>query len=178
MNVCSDSNFASCVAQQLPSLTRIVRSVVHSDQGVEDIVQQTALKGLTRADQFRFESSLKTWLISIAINEARQAFRCAWHKRTASLMAENVDSIRSHTLGASTNTYQANERAVLVRKAVSRLPQAYRCFVELCDFQQMHMNEAATRLGLTLAAIKSRRYRARKMLLPLVKELKLASSCG
>ena len=29
----------------------------------EDIIQQTVLKALVHADQFRFESSLKTWLV-------------------------------------------------------------------------------------------------------------------
>ena len=69
-------NFADRVAQHLPFLSRFVGSVMRGDQRAEDIVQQTVLKALTNADQFRFESSLKTWLVSIALNEARQAYRC------------------------------------------------------------------------------------------------------
>jgi RNA polymerase sigma-70 factor, ECF subfamily len=169
-------NFASCVAQHLPFLTRFVSGAMRGDQSAEDIVQQTVLKALMNADQFRCESSLKTWLVSIAINEARQAYRCGWHRRTVPLVTESLDSIRS--LESSSKTYQANQRAVLVRKAVSRLPQAYRSVVELCDFQQLPMSEAARQLGLTLPAIKSRRHRARQKLLPLVQELKFSSQCG
>ena len=171
-------NFSNCVAQHLPFVTRVVRSVMRGDPSAEDIIQQTVLKALTNADQFRFESSLKTWLVSIAINEARQAYRCGWRRRAVSLVTESVDSIRSRPIESSNNTYQADERAVFLRKAVSRLPQAYRCVVELCDFQQMPMREAARQLGLTLPAIKSRRHRARQKLLPLVKDLKSSSQRG
>jgi DNA-directed RNA polymerase specialized sigma24 family protein len=67
--------FANCVAQHLPFLTRVVRSLMRGDQNAEDIVQQTVFKALTNADQSRFESSLKTWLVSIALNEARRPIR-------------------------------------------------------------------------------------------------------
>jgi len=164
-------NFANCVAQHLPFLTRVVRGVMRGDPSAEDIVQQTVLKALMNAEQFRFESGLKTWLVSIAINESRQAYRSGWRRRTVPLITEHVDSVRSQQVGSSSNNYQAKEREALVHKAVSRLPQAYRCVVELCDFQQLPMKEAARQLGLTLSAIKSRRHRARQKLLPLVKSL-------
>lgn len=165
--------FDNCVAQHLPFLTRFVNGAMGGDQSAEDVVQEAVLQALTHADQFRSESSLKTWLVSIAINEARQAYRSRWRKRIVPLMTENVDSIQS--LECSHETYQANERAVLVRDAVSRLPQAYRCVVELCDFKQLPMKEAARQLGLTLSATKSRRHRARQMLLPLVQSFKVSS---
>ena len=164
-------NFADSVAQHLSFLGRIVRNSMRSHEMAEDIVQQAVLKALMNADQFRFESALKTWLASIAINEARQAYRCGWRRRSVPLITEKVDLIRSQPLDSSSNDYQAKERDVLLRKAISRLPPAYRCVIELCDLQQMPMSEAARRLGLTLSAIKSRRHRARQKLLPLVKHL-------
>jgi RNA polymerase sigma factor (sigma-70 family) len=167
----NQTTFGSCVAEHLPFLTRFVTGAVRGAQNAEDIVQQTVFKALTNANQFRFESSLKTWLVSIAINEARQAYRYAWHRRTVPLVTEDVDSLRSRQLESLNNNYQEKEREALVRKAVSRLPQPYRCVIELCDFQQLPMREAASRLGLTLSAIKSRRHRARQKLLPLVKDL-------
>jgi RNA polymerase sigma factor (sigma-70 family) len=98
-------NFADCVAQHLPFLTRVVRSVMRGDQMAEDIVQQTVLKAVINADQFRFQSALKTWLVSIAINEARQAYRCGWHKRAVPLITENIDLIRFQPPEFSDNNY-------------------------------------------------------------------------
>jgi DNA-directed RNA polymerase specialized sigma24 family protein len=65
------------VAQYLPYLDRFVGYLTRRDQMAEDIVQQTVLQALMHADQFRFESSLKAWLTSIATNEVRQAYRVA-----------------------------------------------------------------------------------------------------
>ena len=137
----------------------------------EVIVQQTVIKTLTNADQFRFHSTLKTWLISIAINEVRQTYRSGWHRRAVPLIAETIDVLRVQDVGLPDNAYEANERSLLLRDAVSRLPWIYRSVVELCDLECLPMKEAARRLRLTLPALKTRRHRARHKLLRLLCKL-------
>jgi RNA polymerase sigma-70 factor, ECF subfamily len=166
-------DFADCVAQHIPFLHRVVRSLIRGDQMAEDIVQQTVLKALINADRFRFESSIRTWLASIAINEIRQAHRSRWYRRAVPLIIEAPDVDGTEKLQSPHENYETDERDLLVRKAVSRLPDTYRCVVELCDLQCLPMKEAADKLGLTLPAVKSRRHRARGKLRPLV--VKLAS---
>jgi len=145
---------------------------MRGDQMAEDVVQQTVLKALTNADQFRFESALTTWLASIAINEINQAYRCAWRRRSVPMTTDGFDFDRRRPVEFPHHTYEDNERGIFIRHAVSRLPQMYRLVVELCDFECVPLNEAARRLGLTLAAVKSRRHRARQKLLRLVAKLK------
>jgi RNA polymerase sigma-70 factor (ECF subfamily) len=164
--------FADCVAQHLPYLNRLVRSLTGSDSMAEDIVQQTMLKALVHADQFRFQSTLKTWLTSIAMNEVRQVYRCKWRTRSIPLMTENLERHRSLRVECPHPSYQAREREALIRQAVSRLPESYRCVVELCDFQLLSLQEAAARLRLTLPTVKTRRQRARQKLRSLVVKLK------
>ena len=168
-------NFADSVAQHIPFLNRIVYSLMRGDQMAEDIVQQTVLKALVHADQFRFESTLKTWLASIAINEVHQVYRSKWRTRAVPLMTETLDADRCHLVEYPKDNYEAKERDTIVRHAVSRLPQSYRSVVELCDLQHMPLNEAARRLGLTLPAVKSRRHRARQKLRPFVAKLSKAA---
>jgi RNA polymerase sigma-70 factor, ECF subfamily len=168
----NQEEFANSVAEHLPYLTRLVRSLTRCNPIVEDIVQQTVLKALVHADQFRFDSTLKTWLTSIAFNEVRQIHRSKWRARTVPLM-DNLEADRCASAEFKSSDYHAKERATLVRQAVSRLPQSYRCVVELCDFQDVPLQEAAKKLSLTLAAVKSRRQRARKKLWPLVNKLKV-----
>jgi RNA polymerase sigma-70 factor (ECF subfamily) len=138
----------------------------------EDIVQQTMLKALMHADQFRMESTLKTWLASIAMNEVRQVYRCKWRTRSAPLISENVESDLSPLVESPGACYQARQREMLVRQAVSRLPDPYRCVVELCDLECLSLKEAAARLHLTMPAIKTRRRRAQRKLSPLVAGLR------
>ena len=52
-------------------LLRMTASV----QDAEDILQETYLKAHARIDTFRGESSLKTWMFSIALNLARDLLR-------------------------------------------------------------------------------------------------------
>jgi RNA polymerase sigma-70 factor, ECF subfamily len=164
-------NFADCVVEHLPFLNRMVRALTRSDSLTEDIVQQIILNALVHADQFRLKSTLKTWLASIAMNEVRQVYRCKWWTRAVPLTTENLDR-SSLPVQSPSAGYQAREREVLLRRAVSRLPEPYRCMVELCDLQCLPLKEAASRLRLTLSAIKTRRRRARMKLWTLVSTLK------
>ena len=164
-------DFADSVTQHLPFLNRIVRSLLRRNEMTEDVVQETVLKALTHADQFRFDSTLKTWLASIALNEVRQSYRREWRKRTVPLIIEILEADKSRTRELAEGDYEANERDLLVRHAVSRLPDTYRSVVELCDLQRVPMKEAARKLGLSLPTVKSRRHRARQKLRSLVAKL-------
>ena len=145
-------NFADCVAQHLPFLNRIVFRLTRGDHMTDDIVQQTVLKALIHADQFRFESTLKTWLSAIAVNEIHQIYRSKWRSHVIPLKTEAIDGYRCNASEFPNKTYEAKERDLLLRHAVCRLPKSYRSVVELCDLQHLPMNEAARRLGLTLPA--------------------------
>jgi RNA polymerase sigma-70 factor (ECF subfamily) len=164
--------FADCVVQHLPYLKRMVRGLTRNDPMADDIVQETMLKALAHADEFRFEATLKTWLTSIAINEVRQLYRCKWRMCAVPLIAGDLESEQSPQVDSSRPSYQAAERDALIRQAVSQLPESYRSVVELCDLQRLPLQEAAARLRLTVAAVKTRRQRARKKLRPLVAKLK------
>jgi RNA polymerase sigma-70 factor, ECF subfamily len=165
--------FADCVVQQLPFLNRMVRGLTRNDPLADDIIQQTVLKALVHADQFRFDSTLRTWLTSIALNEMRQVYRCKWRTHSAPLITESVESAGSPLAQSPHWTYHMREREVLIRQAVSRLPEMYRCVVELCDLQDLPLKEAADRLRITIGAVKSRLQRARTKLRPFIVKLKV-----
>jgi RNA polymerase sigma-70 factor, ECF subfamily len=166
------ATFANCIAQHLPYLKRMVGGMTRNDPMTDDIVQQTILKALGHADQFRYESTLNTWLTSIAKNEVSQLYRCKWRMRSAPLVTENLEGNRSlHTDSVGPN-YEAREREAFVRQAVSQLPKPYRSVVELCDLQGLTLKEAAARLRLTMPAIKTRHQRARIKLRPFVAKMK------
>ena len=61
-------------------------SILQNEQDAEDAAQETILKALKNLHTFRAESKFSTWLISIAINEARARLR---HDRLLKL--ESVD---------------------------------------------------------------------------------------
>src|SRR5271170_8212521 len=60
-------------------------SMLRSKEDAEDVTQDVLLKALARLHQFRRESAFGTWLIQIAINEARMRRRKLRHGRMFSL---------------------------------------------------------------------------------------------
>jgi DNA-directed RNA polymerase specialized sigma24 family protein len=74
-----EATFSNCVAQHLPYLTRMVGGLTRNDTTTDDIVQQTMLKALLHADQFRFESTLKTWLTDHSPGVSHPCALCSLH---------------------------------------------------------------------------------------------------
>ena len=87
----NQTSITESLGQHIPFLRRVVCRFMHGHEMADDIVQETMLRAATNAHKFRFESSLKTWLTSIAINEARQAYRGSWHKRSVPLASEDIN---------------------------------------------------------------------------------------
>src|SRR5271170_7109816 len=53
----------------------IAFAILRNEADAEDTVQEALLKGFVHLGQFRAESRFSTWLIQIAINEARMKIR-------------------------------------------------------------------------------------------------------
>lgn len=69
--------FLDLVQPHLVSLWRTVRTRIKNDEDAQDVVQETLLKAFKHLAQFHFASSFRTWLCSIAMNEACQMRRDA-----------------------------------------------------------------------------------------------------
>jgi RNA polymerase sigma-70 factor, ECF subfamily len=161
--------FADLIAPHLAPLLRIVRASIGNHPDVEDIVQTTALKALTHLEQFRYESSFKTWLIQIGVNEARQ-----WQRKSAASRLSLLEPLLLAQLPfvdeghSSLVECQRIEAIARLRIALGRLPEKDRVVILLRDLEELSLADAAVRLGLTLTATKSRHYRARRKIAKLI----------
>jgi RNA polymerase sigma-70 factor (ECF subfamily) len=157
--------FGELIAPHLTALSHIVRATIGGHPEVEDIVQQTALKAFTHLAQFRFEAGFKTWLFQIGLNEVRQwRLNCAssgFVEFTPHAFSELAIADQSHS---PLIECQRSETSAQLGAALVRLPKQYRNVVLLLDFEDLSISEVAVRLGLTIPAVKSRRWRARQKL--------------
>jgi RNA polymerase sigma-70 factor, ECF subfamily len=155
--------FEDSIAPHLAPLSHIVQATIRSHQDVEDIVQQTALKAFTHLEQFRFEASFRTWLIRIGLNEARQ-----WQRKWASarFLAFDLSTLARLPIADEGHSplaeCQRSEAVVRLRAALASLPEKYRHIIHLRYFEDLSLSEIARRLGLTMAAVKTRHLRARR----------------
>src|SRR5260370_31208377 len=155
--------FGDLIAPHLTLLLRIVQRSIGGHPDVEDIVQQAALRALTHLRQFRFEASFRIWIIGIGLNEARQ-----WRRKGASTRFVALDHLTSTQLPAADESHgpwaacQRSEIIDRLRAALAWLPEKYQIVIHLRDLEDLSLSEVAARLGLTMAAVKTRHFRARQ----------------
>jgi RNA polymerase sigma-70 factor, ECF subfamily len=145
-------------------------AILRNETDAEDCAQEAVLKAFKNLRQFRAEAKFSTWLIQIAVNEARMRRR----KERADLV-EPIDKERNDE-----GSYMPRDFAdwreipseVLERKevreqlaeALASLGQIYREVFVLRDMEQLSIEETANALGISTASVKTRLLRARLML--------------
>ena len=148
----------------------IAFTILRNEADAEDAAQEAFLKALKHLGQFRSESRFSTWLIQVAINEARQRQR----KNHLEIMRpiedqENEDGTYTPRDFADWREIpsEALERKEIREKLVAAfgsLAQKYREVSVLRDVQHLSIEDAAQALGISAGAVKTRLLRARLML--------------
>jgi RNA polymerase sigma-70 factor, ECF subfamily len=148
----------------------MVLSVLQNGADAEDAAQETFLKAFRNLSQFRAESKFSTWLISIALNEARRRLRVRKAHGTETLDAEpgeegNVSpALLRDWREVPLEALERQEVRRILQQAVMTLPEIYREVFLLRDVEELSVRESATTVGISEAAVKVRLHRARMML--------------
>jgi len=131
------------------------------DSAAEDLVQETFLALPRAAVQFRAESSLRTFLLSIAVNHARHHVRGAMRRRVAlSRFAREAPA------GSPTPADEAEraELASALLRALDELPMEQRVAVILCEVEERTSADAARIVGVPEGTIRTRLHHAKRKL--------------
>ena len=145
-------------------------SLLHNEADAEDAAQETFLKAFRNLARFRGDAKFSTWLISIALNEARSRLRSKKNLKIDSL--DEAPDGSGHVSPAllrdwreiPSEALERQEVRLLLQHAVTDLPSIYREVFMLRDVEELSVNESAEALGITVASVKVRLHRARLML--------------
>jgi RNA polymerase sigma-70 factor (ECF subfamily) len=161
------------IQQHNRRLYRIARGIVGNESEAEDVLQDAYLKAFRHLDTFRGDSSLGTWLARIVINEGRGRLR----RRRPTVALEALDmQHRSDGTVVPFPLLQAQDRSDpegavarsqiqhLMEKAIDDLPEAFRTVLIARVVEEMSTEETASVLGLRPETVKTRLFRARKLL--------------
>lgn len=120
-----------------------------------DLMQESFISIFRCLANFRFESSFKTWAISIAHRRCVEFFR----KKHVQLESEEqgLDTVEACQSEAALLKLAENNSVIA---ALSRIPFAQREVVELKFFQHYTFDEIATVLGISPNTVKTRLYSA------------------
>ena len=135
-----------------------------------DIVQEVFLKVFRNIGSFRGNSSLKTWIYRIAVNEAynhRRWFSRHQRQEIALAAEEGMPSYADSLADTGRTPFdQAADRETraLVEAALEKLNAKFRAAVVLRDIEDLSYDEIATVLDVSLGTVKSRILRGREAL--------------
>jgi RNA polymerase sigma-70 factor, ECF subfamily len=146
----------------------IARRMTGSLADGEDVCQQAFMKAFASVSGFGGRCSFSTWLVSIAMNEARMWRRKALRSREVSMTelctGETADMPPPEFMDGRPDpeiTCSQVESRRLLRAAIDRLEPGTRDALRLCDLEEQSTIAAALVLGISTSAVKSRRLRGR-----------------
>lgn len=149
----------------------LLLSILRNEAEAEDAAQETAIKVYLNLQNFRGDSQFRTWVLSIARNEALGRLRKLGSRREDSLEAGTDEQTGDYTPAILTSwrevpaeVLERKELGEILRRAVDGLPTIYRNVMLLRDIEEMDVRETAAALGITEGAVKVRLHRARAML--------------
>jgi RNA polymerase sigma-70 factor (ECF subfamily) len=152
-------------------LFRAARGIVGDDAEAQDAVQETYLRAFLALDRFRGESSLATWLVRIAINQALTQQRklgrlVLWDEDGAGEESDMPPKGSAQATQPSTPEDEAarNELRRRLEAAIDLLPPIYRCVFILRAVQGLSVEDTADSLQVSTDVVKTRFLRARGLL--------------
>lgn len=142
-----------------PILLRLTRRHLRDDELAREIVQQTFFQLHRARHDFRQDSRLRPWVLTIAMNLVREHWRRSKRRPTSEL-----DEQRHPAPEPVRSPLESSERAQRLHAALAKLPESQRVVVELHWFQERPFADVARIVGSTEGAVRVRAHRAYKKL--------------
>jgi RNA polymerase sigma-70 factor, ECF subfamily len=160
-------------AAALPFMGPLYGAALHltrRPEDAEDLLQDTYLRAYRSFDDFTPGTNCKAWLFailhSIFLNKARKAQREP-RGMTIDELEERYQRWLPPSSPAAFAPSQGQADSGLSRKladVLGELPEAFRSAVVLVDVEELSYEEAAAALGCPVGTVRSRLFRARRLL--------------
>jgi RNA polymerase sigma-70 factor (ECF subfamily) len=155
------------IRRHYPTSIRIAGSILRNRQDSEDAVQMAYCQAFQRLSTFREEARFSTWITSIVVNQSRMHLRRARRATLVSLEEPAWERASQRLRSWEATPEESTARKELshaIWSAVERLPNALRSAYTLHEVSGLPIAEVARKLGLSVAATKTRIFRARRTL--------------
>ncbi|MBK7584078.1 MAG: sigma-70 family RNA polymerase sigma factor [Myxococcales bacterium] len=159
-----DAALSEIIARYSPSIFRFGMKMCRNEEDAEEVMQDTLLAAARHLGDFRGQSSLSTWLYTIARSfcikrRRKHVGEPKRHEPLHELSAEGVPELVDAT--APDLRAEANELGAALERAIDELDPMYRDVLVLRDVEGLTAPEVGAVLELSVEAVKSRLHRAR-----------------
>jgi len=124
--------------------------ILHED--ADDALQNTFINAWRNISNFRNESSLYTWLYTIATNEALNMLNK--RKRNSSVSLDDLDRFFKNSLEGST-WFDGDDAQIRLQNAILKLPEKQRIVFNLKYFDEMTYDDMSKILKTSTGALKA-----------------------
>ena len=154
--------FSSLYTEHSRAIYYLALRFLSDPQKAEDATHDVFLKAFRKLDQFRGESSLRTWLYRIAINHC-QNLRQSWHDRH---VFSNADDAVWDNAVAKTDSplriLETKELGQRIQKTLDSLSDEYRLLLLLVADEELSYEQVGALVGQSPDAVRGKLHRARK----------------
>mgnify|MGYP001337965660 CR=1 FL=1 len=165
MNKKQNHDIESLIEDYGNDVLRIAYMYVKDTHTAEDMFQEVFIKVNKNLGKFKGNSSIKTWIIRITINTCKDYLKSAWNKRVVPIKDYQQDNIVSDS---DFKEIESKDTADMIKETVLGLPDKYRDVILCVYYGDMSIVEAAEVLDIAEGTVKSRLYRARNKLKPIL----------
>ena len=159
-------DFNLLVRQHQRRIYRVLLGLVRDPDLADNLTQDCFVRAFEKRDSFRGESSVSTWLISIAINLARDQGRnrrASFWRRLFALPVEETAA----ALASAADSGASPERSLMARQELGRvweivdeLPARQREVFLLRFAEELPLDKIALALGTETGTVKAHLFRA------------------
>ena len=153
--------------QHHAAVRAFAKRLVGDATATEDLVHDVFVALPKAIGRYRGESSLRTFLIGIAVNHARHHVRAATRRRNA---LERLGREPEGMAGSPEHDARRHELATLLTRALDQLSLDQRVAFVLCEVEERTSREAAEIVGVPEATVRTRLFHAKKRLRALLEE--------
>lgn len=127
----------------------------------EDCTQETWMKVIRNAHQYKPTGSVKSWIMSISRNLVIDEFRS--QKKWTDLDEAQWNSIED-TQEDIESLFQSNQKNEQFKEAFSELPENQKIVLTMVLVEELSQSEVAVKLQTSVGAVKASLFRARESL--------------
>lgn len=157
----------ACIQAHGKDIYSFCRQLTGNRQEADDLYQDTFLKIVEIRSRLDFENNPKGYLLSVSVNLWRNRKRkFAIRQRITGPEISADDTVLELPSGERSVEEQmiSREEKELVRRAVEKLPDKYRLPILLFYMEELKLAEISDILGIPQGTVKSRLYKAKKVL--------------
>ena len=159
----ADTTFESNALPHLDTLYRVALRLTGEPAAAEDLVQDTMLRALRAWGSFRPGSNARAWLVTILRNQ----FINGWRSEKRAPVGVDMDAVPEAPDPKDPDPEGRFFSELVdeeVLRAVDALPEEFREVLVLSDMESMPYAEIAESLNIPVGTVKSRLFRARRIL--------------